>query len=470
MRKITKLLFLIILFQNCSFDNKTGIWKDDTLEADSVSNSSIKDIGKLNKNINIKNLKEAFLNPYKVEQGETVLPSIKISIDSEIENRNWTSTYLNGENNLSNHFYKNKRKLISKSSKLSKFSKNTLNNSRDSLTPLIYEEHAISYDHKGTIYIYSINKKKKIYEFNFYKNKYKRYKKIIYLTVKDGVIYASDNLGYLYSIDINSNKLKWAKNYGIPFRSNIQVVDSQLILANQDNTLFSVRLDNGSKNWEYQTQVTKLKTNFINNIAVDKINKSIIFLNTSGELYSVNYITKKINWILYLKKITPSTETDLFKSLPIILKDEKLILSTNKSLSLFLSTSGEKIWERFIVSDTKPILNQNYLFLISQDYYLICIDVLSGQTVWSQNIYRQIDSKKKLAKIQNTVGSPTSFIIADSKIFVITSNGYTLIFNYLDGKIKSKDKTLISSISNIPVFSNGFIYLLDRSFRLRKYN
>ena len=248
------------------------------------------------------------------------------------------------------------------------------------------------------------------------------------------------------------------------------MVDSQLILANQDNTLFSVRLDSGSKNWEYQTQVTKLKTNFINNIAVDKINKSIIFLNTSGELYSVNYITKKINWILYLKKITPSTETDLFKSLPIILKDEKLILSTNKSLSLFLSTSGEKIWERFIVSDTKPILNQNYLFLISQDYYLICIDVLSGQTVWSQNIYRQIDNKKKLAKIQNKVGSPTSFTIADSKIFVITSNGYTLIFNYLDGKIKSKDKTLISSISNIPVFSNGFIYLLDRSFRLRKYN
>ena len=208
MRKITKLLFLIILFQNCSFDNKTGIWKDDTLVADSVSSSSIKDIGKLNKNINIKNLKEAFLNPYKVEQGENVLPSIKISIDSEIENRNWTSTYLNGENNLSNHFYTNKRKLISKSSKLSKFSKNTLNNSRDSLTPLIYEEHAISYDHKGTIYIYSISKKKKIYEFNFYKNKYKRYKKIIYLTVKDGVIYASDNLGYLYSIDINSNKLR----------------------------------------------------------------------------------------------------------------------------------------------------------------------------------------------------------------------------------------------------------------------
>ena len=35
-------------------------------------------------------------------------------------------------------------------------------------------------------------------------------------------IYIADNLGYLYSIDYKNQKLLWAKNYGIPFRSNLK--------------------------------------------------------------------------------------------------------------------------------------------------------------------------------------------------------------------------------------------------------
>ncbi|MFL2883568.1 MAG: PQQ-binding-like beta-propeller repeat protein [Pelagibacteraceae bacterium] len=470
MKKIVKLLFLIIFFQNCSFDNKTGIWRDQSLEAESVLSNSKKDIGKLNKNLNIKNLKEAFLDPYKIEKGEVIQPSIKISIDPEVENRNWTKIYFNGQNNLSNYFYTNKRKLAFKSSKLAKFPKNSFSALNDSLTPLIYEDHIISYDQRGNIYVYSIDQKKKIYEFNFYKNKYKRYKKTIYLTVQDGVIYASDNLGYMYSIDINSNKLKWAKNYGIPFRSNAQIVDNQLIISNQDNTLFSIQLNTGAKNWEYQTQMTNLKTNFINNIAVDEINKNILFVNTSGELYSVNYLTKKVNWILYLKKLSPSTETDLFSSLPIIIKENNLMLSTNKSISLFNTATGFKVWERFIVSKTKPILTQNYLFLITSDHYLMCIDLLSGETVWSQNLYKQVDKEKKLEKTMKKIGAATNIIIANSKIIVITNNGHVLLFNYFDGKIYSKDRILKSKISSIPVVSKGSIYFFDGSFRLRKYN
>jgi outer membrane protein assembly factor BamB len=146
------------------------------------------------------------------------------------------------------------------------------------------------------------------------------------------------------------------------------------------------------------------------------------------------------------------------------------MLSTNKSISLFNTATGLKVWERFIVSKTKPILTQNYLFLITSDHYLMCIDLLSGETVWSQNLYKQVDKEKKLEKTMKKIGAPTNIIIANSKIIVITNNGHVLLFNYFDGKIYSKDRILKSKISSIPVVSKGSIYFFDGSFRLRKYN
>ena len=51
-------------------------------------------------------------------------------------------------------------------------------------------------------------------------------------------IYVADNLGYLYSYNYSINKILWAKNYKIPFRSNLKIYNKQLALADQANTLY----------------------------------------------------------------------------------------------------------------------------------------------------------------------------------------------------------------------------------------
>ena len=50
----------------------------------------------------------------------------------------------------------------------------------------------------------------------------------IKLKISNKNLIVSDNLGYLYSLKINSGKLNWAKNYGIPFRSNIKIQMMQI--------------------------------------------------------------------------------------------------------------------------------------------------------------------------------------------------------------------------------------------------
>ena len=59
------------------------------------------------------------------------------------------------------------------------------------------------------------------------------------MVIADGeIIYVSDNIGYLYALDYKNNKILWAKNYKIPFRSNLKILENKLITANQNNNLF----------------------------------------------------------------------------------------------------------------------------------------------------------------------------------------------------------------------------------------
>ena len=43
------------------------------------------------------------------------------------------------------------------------------------------------------------------------------------MIVEDDFIYVCDNFGYLYALDYKNNKILWAQNYKIPFRSNIKI-------------------------------------------------------------------------------------------------------------------------------------------------------------------------------------------------------------------------------------------------------
>jgi len=450
MNSLASFLIFIIFLSSCSFDNKTGIWED----ASQLKNVKKKELRK-------KNLQDVFTENKIFEEEQEVNSKIRIEIERPLKNKYWIDKYFSSNNNTPNIYYENKKHLLSRSSKLSKPSIN--------MDFLFYDDSIISFDKKGKIYIYSINQKKKIFEYYFYKKKFKKYKKEINITINDGKIYASDNLGYVYVIEINSKKLIWAKYFGIPFRSNIKVVDNRIFLADQDNKLYSIKSSNGDKIWEFATSLTKLKFDFENNILVDKKNKNLFFLNTNGELYSINYLSQEINWFLNLKTKNSNIDTSLFLGLPLVKRDNNILVSTGNSLLNYNSLSGSKIWKKNIPLAEKGVLTKNNVFLFTKNNLLICLDIYTGKIIWSSNIFNQIkilDKKnlsKKIKKISN-------LIITSNEIFLFSSEGYLLSFDYKNGKINSISRILKSGLGSRPIFADGHMYLIDKNNRVFKYN
>ena len=69
-------------------------------------------------------------------------------------------------------------------------------------------------------------------------------------------------------------------SFQIKFKSKNDI----LFLANQENVLYAIDINNGDKLWELSTNFKLLKSKFKNNIATSETN--VIFLNTSGELFN----------------------------------------------------------------------------------------------------------------------------------------------------------------------------------------
>ena len=109
-----------------------------------------------------------------------------------------------------------------------------------------------------------------------------------------------------------NNKLVWAKNYGVPFRSNLKIYNNELFGADLNNTIFAINIFNGEKNWSSNTESEIIRNKFINNISIDE-EGNLYFLNTSGNLYSFNISTKTMNWFLGLKK-GPKSFSNTFDS------------------------------------------------------------------------------------------------------------------------------------------------------------
>ncbi|MDB9760370.1 PQQ-like beta-propeller repeat protein [Pelagibacteraceae bacterium] len=452
------LIFITLLIVSCSFDNKTGIWRDaSTIEVDNQVVESLE-----NESSN-RRYEEIFIKEKIFNEEINPLNTTNFELDAPLRIVNWVEHYGSPANNISNYYSSRDNTLFSKSSRLSKFSKKMESKKRNFI---FFNDNFISYDHKGKIYVYSLKLKKKTFEYNFYKKSFKKFKKKVYLTINKNTIYAADNLGYLYAINIKTQSLIWAKNYGIPFRSNIKIIGEQILLANQDNVIYSIDKNTGDKKWQFATSITALKSDFENNFALDSTNENLFFLNTSGELYSINYLSQKINWILNFKNSSLGINTDIFSSQPLIIKNDYIVVSTKEAILNYNVRTGFKNWSFSSAAILKPVLTSNYTYLLSKNDLLICLDNKSGKVLWSKDVYTLHNTKKMKKKI----GKFYDLKIVNNELNIFSTNGYLLSFNYKNGKIEYLKKISKSGISSEIILLEDSMYLIDSNNKLLKFN
>ena len=440
--KLLIFFITLIFLQNCSFDNKTGIWKNEKIFS-KKENDIFKDLKVLNTKNDTYNKITRIDNNFKF-----IIPKPK-------NNFEWNDIYYSKKNNFENFTYNNSNQLTFKSKKITN---KTVNNY------ILFEKgNIIVTDQYGNIIVYSSNSKKKIAKYNFYKKKYKKINKFLNISVENNTIFVADNIGYLYSYDYVKNKILWAKKYKVGFRSNVKILNDKLITSDVNNNLFFFNKENGEVLKLIPTEETIVKNQFVNNIAIN--NNITLFLNTYGSLYAVNSETMQISWFLNLNQSLDLNPSNLFYSNQIVTDKKKIFVSSNKNTYIINLSSGAVIYKKNFSSKYKPIIINNYLFSITNNNLLIAMNIDNGKIIYSLNINQEIanftGTKKKEVQFKN-------FFFLNNKLMIFLKNSYAVYFK-IDGTVIDIFK-LPSKLNTNPIIINKSLLYLDPKNRLSIVN
>ena len=321
----------------------------------------------------------------------------------------------------------------------------------------------VSSDSKGNIIIFSLEKNIVDGKYNFYKKRYKKIKKKLNIIIEKNIIYVSDNIGFIYAININTQAIVWAKNFKVPFRSNLKIYENKLIAANQNNNLFFINKKNGNIVKNIPTEETQVQNEFINNLSIS--GELLFFLNTYGTIYSLNVNSMKILWFLNLNQSLDISVSNLFFGSTVVANKRKLVVSSKDNTYILDNLSGSIIFKKNFSVATRPILVNQHLFLITNNNLLVSIDTQKVEIVYSYDINKKVaeffNTKKKKIDFKN-------FLIVNNQLFVFLENSYLLKFK-IDGSLENVLK-LPNKIKTNPIFLNNSLIYSDFKNRISILN
>ena len=441
---LKKIYFIITLFllSSCSFQNTGSFFKDHSKD--------------LEKEIFKKNTKLVFAEAKNFKKEITGITDAKIP--EEVINSNWLETNYKKQNYIPHLKYNNSNNLIYKSKKLGQ---NKFDTTDLSFETLIYDNNIFLYDLSGNVFKFSILNKNLVWKFNFYKKRYKKIPIYLKLKISDNNLIVSDNLGYLYILDIQTGNLNWAKNFGVPFRSSIKTEKENIFLLNQDNKFYIINKKDGEKKTNFETFPSILKSELETSISLDQSKNNLFFVTSAGQLYSINYKTNNLNWLINLSMTNKGQSKKFFFSSPIIFKKDTLYISTSISTYSINAINGSINWELPFSTYVRPVISENFIILASNDGFILNLDIKTGKVLWSKSLFKSSDklNPKKIGQIK-------SLLLASNKILVSTSKGFFIFIDYKDGKIFNFTKASGNGFFSNPVIVDKKIFVVDNKTRI----
>ena len=118
----------------------------------------------------------------------------------------------------------------------------------------------------------------------------------------------------------------------------------------------------------------------------------MFYLNTFGTVYSINQENLRLNWFRNINTTLNSNLNNLFSAQEIKISQNNLIILSDNNLQVIDNLNGSTKYIIPIHSKISPIVNNNYVFIVSKNNLLIAIEINSGNIVYSFNVDNKVAS------------------------------------------------------------------------------
>ena len=343
-----------------------------------------------------------------------------------------------------------------------------INKNNDSGSLLAFENFAFFSDEKGKIYKFDTSNQKIIWELKIYESSYNDYPKNIVLFLNGDVLYAADNLGFIYSIDVQTGKIIWQQNYGIPFSSNLNFHKGVLFVVNQNSRLYAFNPSDGQKIWSFESLSGLIKPSRSSNISL--YDNKLLFSNDVGDITAIDLDQQVIIWTKNILSQNTISNNLVFKISNILIDKKDVYVSSNSGdLFNFNLETGEIKWSLKLSSIQNHISTDKYLFVLTENAYVVALNKLNGSILWSLNLNK---NSKSIIEGSNVgiFSTPTNndhfgLLLGSGYLYLTSASGYIFKISAVDGKYISSKK-INNELSRAPIIVDNKILILNRSSQL----
>ena len=373
-------------------------------------------------------------------------------LNSPQSNKDWVYEHFSSNNLYEHLVYEGKFQDIFKKS-----IGNYINKNNDSGSLLVSNEFVFFSDEKGKIYKFDIKNQRVIWELKIYESSLNNYPKNIALYLNSNILYAADNLGFLYSIDTETGKPIWQQNYGVPFSSNLNFYKSILYVVNQNSRLYAFNPIDGEKIWSFESLSGLIKPSRSSSISI--LNNNLLFTNDVGDVTVIDLNQQVIVWTKNILSQNTISNNLIFKTSNLLIdKKDVFISSNNGDLLNFNFDTGEIKWSQKLSSIQNHISTDKYLFVLTENGFIIAFNKTNGTILWSLNL-------TKFSRDSKTVPSYYGLLLASNNLYATSSNGDIYKISANDGTYISHKK-INSDLSRAPIIVDNRIFILNRSSEL----
>ncbi|WP_317617575.1 PQQ-like beta-propeller repeat protein [Sphingomonas daechungensis] len=280
----------------------------------------------------------------------------------------------------------------------------------------------------------------------------------------NGKIYASNGLGYVAALDARNGGIIWQVHPTGPIRGAPTVVGDSLYVITQDNQIYALKTADGATDW---SQSAALEIAGVFGSASPAVGQGTVVAGfSSGELNAYRYENGRLVWQDQLARTTIRTSVASISDVdadPVIDNSQVLAVGQGGRMVAIDLLTGQRQWELNIAGISTPWVAGEWVFVVTDDGKIICINRASGKIRWIAQAPAFRNVKKKAGPI-SYVGP----ILAGGRLIVASSEGALINIDPSNGAFQSQTN-MKGGVHLQPVVANNTMFILDDEGRLRAW-
>ncbi|MGO2958964.1 MAG: outer membrane protein assembly factor BamB family protein [Acetobacter sp.] len=219
------------------------------------------------------------------------------------------------------------------------------------------------------------------------------------LAVEGDTVYIVSGIGQAVAVDAVTGKPKWRVALSGPGRSAPTVADGRLFFGTLDEQFYALDAKNGRQLWSYGA--TQADTTVFGQPAPAYANGVVIAGFGGGDLVAFRAETGEVVWSDMLGNVNSQASTlnlSCVRGLPVVVDSVIYAVSMAQVLAAIDIRTGRRLWERSVASQNSILCVGDWLYVVSLDEQVICLDRLSGHVRWMTQLrrFRRVDVNKDI--------------------------------------------------------------------------